>query len=206
MPILEFEVPSLNPSAEWLLNNCPFIKEYYEENMMDGVSPNLLVGEALDAYMDYGTFNEDKLALMVCWSHYNLKLLSRKKVSQAIHKSDKRTFYLVTFTSDPGKSEDDNRLDITRYRQSHFKKYKHVWVEEKESAESQKYHQHVLIECPMKVVRRDQNLKPAAYYKAHVNVRKATPTKSSIDRIILDYFSKENKPKGDLDYFLKLQF
>lgn len=204
MPLLEFEIPSLNPSAAWLLDNCPSIKEYYEENMMDGVDPNLLVMEALDFYM-LGNYTEDKLHLMICWAHYNNKLLSRKVVRQAIEKSDKRTFYFVTFTSDPDKSEDENRLNITRYRQSHFKKYKYMYTEEKQSADSEKYHQHILIECPLKVVHTKQNLKPAAYYKGNINVQKVTPDKASILRII-EYMKKESLPKGDVEYFLTLQF
>ncbi len=202
MPLLEFEISSLTPSSEYLLANSEYIRQYYDENMMDGVDVNQLVVEALESM----PYSDDFMYLMINWANFNNRLLRRPAVSRAIMNSDKRTFYLITFTSDSKKTEEQNIIDITRYRINHFKKYKYVWVEEKESAESKRYHQHILIECPARVARTDQNLKPAEYYKGNVNVRKATPTKASIDRMIKDYFSKENKPKGDLEYFLNLKF
>lgn len=201
MPLLEFEISSLTPSSEYLLANSEYIRQYYEENMMDGVDVNQLVVEALESM----PYSENFMILMINWANFNNKLLMKRTVSQAIKNSDKRTFYLITFTSDPEKTEEENMLNITRYRQSHFKKYKYAWTFEKDSAESGKYHQHVLIECPLKVVHTKQNLKPAAYYKGNINVQKVSPTSASIKNII-NYLGKENAPKGDVEYFLNLKF
>lgn len=206
MPLLEFEEPSLSQTSEWLLANSETIRKYFEEHKelcFTSGDLNQLVMEALESL----PYTEDYLILMINLAQYTNRLLSRRPVRQAIAAGaggDKRTFFFVTFTSDPEKSEDDNILDITRYRQSHFKKYKYTWVGEKDSAESGKYHQHVLIECPKKVVHTQQNLKPAGYYKGNINVQKVTPTKASINNIIT-YMKKEGQiPKGDIEYFLNL--
>lgn len=205
MPLLEFEIASLHPFNQYLLDNCETIRKYYDDNFIKGFDPDALVIEAMDYYLDSSPFNDEKLALIINWTHFIHRQSSKKQVRQAIENGDKRTFYLITFTSDPNKTEEENMLNITRYRQSHFKKYKHVYVAEKDSADSGKYHQHVLIECPLRVVHTKQNLKPANYYKGNINVQRVSSTKSSINNI-LSYLSKENSPKGDLDYFLHLQF
>lgn len=204
MPIHEVLVKSLHPVSEFYLTNSIIVRKYYEDNYVKGVDENELVDEAV---VENIHMEEVQLMLMCSVAFVN-KLLKTKPVQSALKKiGDHRDkFYLITLTSDPNVSEEDNMINITRYRKAHFDKYKYVYVAEKHSANSERYHQHILIECPYRVQRTDQNLKPANYYKGNINVKPVTMTRPSVLRIIQDYFSKENKPLGDLDYFLKYQF
>lgn len=206
MPELRvFEIPQMNPIAAFYYTNSICVKDYYDKNYIKGLTSedmDALVWEAVD----FHSAQSEVQYVSIMAARYAAKLARRTNTAKALSKADKRKFWLVTFTSDPNKSEDQNRIDITRYRQGHFEKYKYVYTEEKESAESKRYHQHVLIEAPLKVVHTKQNLKPANYYKGNIRVDAATPTRESINFLINTYFSKENKPKGDIEYFLNLQF
>lgn len=205
MPELRvFEIPEMNPIAAFYYTNSICVKDYYDKNYIKGLSSedmDALVWEAVD----FHSAQSEVQYVSIMAARYAAKLAKKTKVAEALTKADPRKFWLITFTSDPNKSEDQNRLDITRYRQSHFKKYKYIYTEEKDSAESGKYHQHILIECPLKVVHTKQNLKPAAYYKGNVNCQKVSPTRASIDNII-NYLNKETPVKGDVEHFLNLQF
>lgn len=201
--MLEFFEPELHPVYEFYMMNSYTIRQYVKDHWEEGYNNGdlmRLIDEAIDFSM-----NDEIIEVLRMSVSFVDRLLRPMKVRQAISENcNKRTFYLVTFTSDPLKSEYENMVDIDRFRLSHFKKYKHCFVSEKESAENKKYHVHVLIECPLRVVHTKQNLKPVKYYKGNVNVQKVTPTKPSILRIVKDYFTKENKPKGDVDYFLNI--
>lgn len=121
---------------------------------------------------------------------------------------DPRNIWWVTFTSDPKKSDEQNKKDIDRYRHSMFKRFKYCWVEEKKSADSDKYHQHVLVQCAQENVHTGQGLKrdhKTHYYSAEVvKVLRQPYTKIGIKNRIEVYMSKENKPQGDCKYFLDL--
>lgn len=205
MPLLEFYEPTVHPFNQYLLDNCESIRKYYDENYMDGFEPDELVNEAMDHYLDSTPFSDEKLSLIINWTHYIFSKTKRTKKPQVQKVSDdKRLFHHVIFSSDPSKSEEQNIKDIDRYRNAHFKNYKHCWVSEKFSADSERYHVHCLIECPMKVVHRKQNLKPASYYKGAVMVNKGSGGKPFPQKDIgnlLVYFEKENEVKGDLEYF-----
>lgn len=205
MPELkEFFESSLHPVAEYYLMNSITVRQYYNDNWFKGVDENELVDEAVCMNIHI----EEVQQMLFMSVHFVNKLLKTDPVKKSIGNIERqsgRTFYLVTFTSDPEKDEVQNICDITKYRQNHFKKYKYVYAEEKDSSNSKKYHQHILIECPLKVVHTKQNLKPAGYYKGNINVKRVTATKPSVDRV-LEYLSKEKPAKGDVDYFLNLQF
>lgn len=199
-----FDIPQLSPIPAFYYANSICVKDYYDKNYIKGMNEedmDSLVWEAVEFY----SAESELQYVSIMAARYAAKITKKTKTADALVKADSRKFWLITFTSDPDKTEDQNRLDITRYRQAHFKKYKYVYTEERDSADSKKYHQHILIECPLKVVHTKQNLKPAAYYKGNINNQKVSPTRSSIDNIIY-YLNKETPAKGDVDYFLNLQF
>ena len=57
-------------------------------------------------------------------------------------KSKYTNWRFITLTSKEEWSEELAKVKIGKYRQSHFKNYKYIWVEE-HGTESEKYHQHV---------------------------------------------------------------
>lgn len=205
MPELRvFEIPALSPIPAFYYDNSICVKDYFDKNYLKGMTSedmDALVWEAVEFY----TNQSEVQYVSIMAARYAAKITKKVKCADALKKADKRKFWLITFTSDPKKSEDQNRLDITRYRQSHFKNYKYIYSEEKESADSKKYHQHILIEAPLKVVHTKQNMKPAAYYQGNANVAGVCPTRADINRVI-EYLNKETPAKGDVEYFLNLQF
>lgn len=118
-----------------------------------------------------------------------------------LQKTKYTNWWFITLTSKEGWSEELAKCKIDKYRQSHFKNYKYIWVEE-HGTESEKYHQHILVETWTKEQRFHTgiNLKPTKYYDANINIQRVTDTYQSKDNII-KYIQKENKPQGDLKHF-----
>lgn len=108
------------------------------------------------------------------------------------------TWWFVTLTSKPDWTEIEAKEKIDKYRQSHFKKFPYMWVEE-HGTESEKYHQHVLVDNPGRF-HTGINLKPTKYYDANINIQRVTDTHNSKKNIV-KYMTKENKPQGNLQHF-----
>lgn len=113
-------------------------------------------------------------------------------------KSKYTNWWFITLTSKPEWTENEAKAKIDKYRSSHFKKFKYIWVEE-HGTENEKYHQHILAENTERF-HTGVNLKPTKYYDANINIQRVTDThRSKVD--IVKYMTKENKPQGNLQHF-----
>lgn len=134
-----------------------------------------------------------------------LTVQKEQEILDKLKKCEKTKYtnwWFITLTSKEDWSEELAKCKIDKYRQSHFKNYKNIiWVEE-HGTESEKYHQHILVETNYKDQRFHTgiNLKPTKYYDANINIQRVTDTYNSKTNII-KYMTKENKPQGNLTHF-----
>lgn len=143
-----------------------------------------------DKMMEYYFYEEKSIpetVITVC--RKDLKRNGIKKVMK--QKFGKRWF--ITLTSKPEWTEQEAKDKIDKYRTNHFKKYKHIWVEE-HGGENGGYHQHILVEGDY--FHTGQNLKKTSYYDANINVLRCGSNNG-----IFEYMNKESEILGDTDYF-----
>lgn len=178
-------------------NNCSRVKDEYNERYYLGCDANRIVDKIMDDFISYEDVKQVLFKTVGNVALWNLIEGKTKMPDQKIP-----TIYHITFTSDPNKSEEQNAFDITRYRKR-LEKFPHFWVWE-HGTTSEKYHQHMVVQCPYKDQRRDQNLKPTNYYNARVHSEPVERNKLHLRRLVNEYLCKENKPEGDLEYFRNL--
>lgn len=206
MSLKIIETEPLNPVTSYYVNNLPDLRNFlqiadpdndydWNETVYQWMSCNMYKPEVQNVVISYAKID---IAM-----YERNKRLARQVASDRAKKLTGR-FWLVTFTSDPEKDEIQNICDMNRYRIAHFKKYKYCYVEEKESSDSKRYHQHIMIEAPLKVVHTGQNLKPCAYYKGNKNVKVIPSTKKAIEDT-MKYLQKENILQGSVSHFLSLK-
>lgn len=123
------------------------------------------------------------------------------EIYDKLSKAKKERFtnwWFITLTSKPEWTEIEAKAKIDKYREARFKTYKYIYVEE-HGTESEKYHQHILVESDVRF-HTGQNLKKTKYYDANINIQRVTDThRSKVD--IVKYMTKENQPLGDLVHF-----
>jgi len=169
-----------------------FFTEKYNKYYYDGVNQNLLVQKLFDKYW-YTPGSETVTMVLNAQNLMSIKekLYNCKKVKFT-------NWWFITLTSKPDWTEIEAKAKIDKYRQARFKDYKYIWVEE-HGTNSEKYHQHILVESD-KRFHTGQNLKPTKYYDANINIVRVTDThRSKVD--IVKYMTKENQPQGNLTHF-----
>lgn len=206
MSLKIIETEPLNPVTSYYVNNLPELRNYLQivdpHNDYDW-------NDTVYMWMSSNMYKPEVQNVVISYAKMDIKMYERnKKLAKQVSNSQKKQltgrFWLVTFTSDPDKDEIQNICDMNKYRIAHFKKYKYCYVEEKKSADSEKYHQHILIEAPLRVVHTGQNLKPCAYYKGNKNTKPIPTTKKAIEDT-MKYLQKENVLQGSVGYFLSLK-
>lgn len=176
---------------KYCLKYSPFFLEKYNEHYYNGCNQDQTVQKLFDKYW----YTTNETVSMVLNAQRMLEL--KDKLSR--YKKEKFTnWWFITLTAKPDWTETEAKAKIDKYRQARFKNYKHIWVEE-HGTESEKYHQHILVESEQRF-HTGQNLKPTKYYDANINILRVTDThRSKVD--IVKYMTKENKPQGCLTHF-----
>lgn len=189
----EFVAPQ-NELEDWYkycLQYSPYFTQKYNEHWYNGVDQNELVQRLFDKYW----YSTSETVGMV------LNAQSKMEIKYKLHNTKKEKFtnwWFITLTSKPEWTETEAKMKIDKYREARFKAYKYIWVEE-HGTDSNKYHQHILVESEQRF-HTGQNLKPTKYYDANINIVRVTDThRSKID--IVKYMTKENKPQGNLTHF-----
>lgn len=170
--------------------NSIFIREKYDERYYDNIDQNFL----MDCILEENMSNESVQSVIFGFA----KTYSYIKSIVDSRKTKFTDWWFITLTSKEEWSESEAKEKIDKYRESHFKKYKYVWVEEHGDV-NEKYHQHIVVESRGRF-HTGINLKPTMYYDANINVKRVTDTHRSKQDILL-YIQKENKPKGNLQHF-----
>lgn len=203
---------SVSTDNQWWIDNSAAIMDRYFAAMMENPKqdPNDVIEDLIDINRKR---DPDWFFMYVQKQHYDIEkqLRRKKKVPkvvpiQAMGVQDPRNIWWITLTSDPEKSEEQNKKDIDKFRNSKFKNFKYVWVEE-HGTQSERYHQHIMVQGPQKKFHTQQGLKrnEGHYYTAKViDVQRQPYTEAGINNRIKIYMSKENKPQGDVEYFLDL--
>lgn len=205
MPIREIfdQHENFRPYAKFIYDNSEVIKREFDDIYLKGMDVNRLVLELIDDHISKADVQNAIFA-----SVYNDHIIF-PKVSQASSKAQVTkipTIYQFIFTSDENKSDEQNRADILRYMdRPSIKKFPHIWVEEKESADSKRFHIHMLIQCPYANTRRDQYLKPTNYYNSVIRVTTIDKNKKHLKHMLNTYLVKENSVNGNIQFFKDLE-
>lgn len=180
----------LYPQNAYYYRNSIFIREKYDDRYYEEIDQNFLMECILDENMSNECVQSVVIGFAKTYTYLRCVVDSKKQ---------KMTdWWFITLTSKEEWSEDESKEKIDKYRDSHFKKYKYIWVEE-HGEENEKYHQHILVESTGRF-HTGINLKPTKYYDANINVKRVTDTHRSKEDIV-KYMSKENKPQGNLQHF-----
>lgn len=196
MPIYEIkdlptvvDTSDLNIQNRYYYNNSQALREIYDERYYDGIDQNWLVYDITERHMS----NENiRSAIFGFAKYYNILCCIDNKTTKYTN------WWFITLTSKEEWGEELAKVKIDKYREAHFKLYKYIWVEE-HGTDSDKYHQHILVESS-KRFHTGINLKPTKYYDANINIKRVTDTHNSKTNIV-KYMTKENKPQGNLQHF-----
>lgn len=155
---IEVSIDELLPHHRYYYTHSTVVRELYDERYYDGADQNYMIDNIVEKHM----YDENVQSAVIGFAKfYNLITSSNKKVKNT-------TWWFVTLTSKPDWTEIEAKEKIDKYRQSHFKKFPYMWVEE-HGTESEKYHQHVLVDNPGRF-HTGINLKPTKYYDANINI------------------------------------
>lgn len=163
------------------------LRELYDDRYYEGIDQNWLIENIIDNNRSDETI---QAAIIGC-----AKMMAKIQPQ----KNKYSDLWLITLTSKDEWDEIEAKAKIDKYRESHFKKYKYIWVEE-HGGESGKYHQHILVESKNRF-HTGINLKPSKYYDANINVERVKNGMNDKANVI-KYMTKENKPQGNLQYFM----
>lgn len=183
------------------LHHNPFFREKYNDLWYEDCNANEICDKILDKHwFDKGSgVVEMILATQKDFERKEKMEKALKKVENAEYSN----WWLITLTSKPEWSEEQAKIKIDKYREAHFHSYinKYVWVEE-HGTESEKYHQHILVETTNKKQRFHTgiNLKTTKYYDANINIQRVVNTPVSKGNV-LKYLTKENQPQGCVAHF-----
>lgn len=191
---IDFIAPQdkLSDWYKYCLKYSQYFTDKYNDYYYIGCDQDKLVQKLFDKYW-YSEGSDTVSMVMNAQQMMEIKdkIVNSKKVKFT-------NWWFITLTSKPEWTESEAKAKIDKYRQARFKDYKYIWVEE-HGTESEKYHQHILVESD-KRFHTGQNLKPTKYYDANINIVRVTDThRSKID--IVKYMTKENKPQGSLTHF-----
>lgn len=187
----EIQTNELKAHHLYYYKNSIRIREIYDERYYDGIDQNFLMEVILENFMHDENVRSAVIGFAKTYSYLKSMVDSSK--------SKYTSWWFITLTSKPEWSEELAKVKLDRYRESHFKLYKNmIWVEE-HGTESEKYHQHILVDSSCRF-HTGINLKPTQYYDANINIKRVTDTHRSKEDV-LAYLQKENKPQGNLQYF-----
>lgn len=189
-PTYEIDISNLNIQTLYYYRNSTKVREEYNERYYPEIDQNWLVHDITERFM----YDENVQSAVFGFAKYYNLICSVNNKS----KTKYTTWWFITLTSKEEWSEEESKEKIDKYRESHFKKYKYIWVEE-HGTESEKYHQHVLVDSAGRF-HTQINLKSTKYYDGNINIKRVTDTYNSKSNII-KYMSKENAPQGCLQHF-----
>lgn len=170
--------------------NCQLVRELYDDRYYEGCNQNQMLYDIVDKHMYDSTVQSAVFGYAKTYA-YIKNIIDSKKTKYT-------KFWLITLTSKPEWDEIEAKAKIDKYRETHFKKYRYVFCEE-HGTESEKYHQHILVENEGRF-HTGINLKPTKYYDANINIKRVVDRHNSV-RDVLEYMKKENPLQGNLQFF-----
>lgn len=182
----EVQTNDLRPDNLYYYKESQTLRELYDERFYEGIDQNWLIENIIDNNRSDETI---QAAIIGC-----AKMISKLKPQ----KNKYTNWWFITLTSKEEWSEIDAKAKIDKYRESHFKKYKYMWVEE-HGEDNGKYHQHILVESD-KRFHTGVNLKPSKYYDANINIKRVGNLFDD-KKNVYEYMFKENTPQGNLQHF-----
>lgn len=190
------ESPPLNVLNQWWYDNVDFVRSYCDKHHIECTDLNDTVEEATEElHLIDVQFWIDCVVRMT----YQIPgMLPGRRRPKVVLQQNVSNWWLITLTSKAEWNEAEAKERIDRYRESHFKKYKYVWVEE-HGTESDRYHQHI-VAYNEKRFHTGINLQSTKYYDANINIKRVSNDDGSKERVIR-YLGKENDPKGDIEFF-----
>lgn len=199
--IIEYEEDVLHPVYQFYYDDCALVRKIFDEEYNDKYTyKNDLIADIVN---DYTHLEEVQKSIIAC-AHFVNGLITKEQrrnrngIGRAINKvinDDKPKLWFITFTLEEDKSKDIIELKrrLITGRQRLLKKYKYIYVEEEQSADNKRYHQHIIVEG--EYFNTTKNMRKADYYSGNINIKRIY-TDNGIEK----YLSKENNPKGDIDY------
>lgn len=187
----EVRVDQLMYHNAYYYRNSQYVREKYNERYYDEIDQNFLMDCIIEENMSNECVQSVLFGFAKTYSYIKRCIVDTQRPGHS-------DWWFITLTSKEDWSEKEAKEKIDKYRESHFKKYKYIWVEE-HGEENEKYHQHILAENKGRF-HTGINLKPTQYYDANINVKRVTDTHRS-KQDILKYLQKENEPQGDLQHF-----
>jgi len=156
-------VEELDELQQLLLKHNEYMNDKYNDHYYNGCNPVELCYTVFNKY-----WYSDGTNIVNTVMRVNEIMLRRKSKPSKTQENDSFLF-LITLTSKEEWTEVQAKTKIDKYRESHFKKYKYVYVEE-HGTDNGKYHQHILVRSKSNF-HTGQNLRPTKYYDANINVK-----------------------------------
>lgn len=188
----EAEAQKLEFVYQFMYDNDPACEYVFDKEMQE--NPKQDINDLMASIIDRNILKYDRTRdCLLGATHRWMKITSRhKRVGQAINKvvnGDKPKLWLITFTTK------DSRDEMFNYFKKHIidKGFKCAYVEEVESADSKRPHIHAIVEG--NYFHTKKNLRPTRKYDGNINIKQIIT-----DNGTFKYISKENNPKGDVDY------
>ena len=192
----EVEAPKLEFIYQFMYDNDPACEYTFDKEIKE--NPKQDINDLMADIIDRMIVKHDRTRdCLLGATHRWMKITSRhSRVGRVINKvidDDKPKLWLITFTTK------DSEEEMFKYFQKHvLNHYKCAYVKESESAESKRPHIHAIVEGPY--FHTKKNLRPTKKYDGNINIKKIIT-----DNGTMNYISKENNPKGDVEYIkLKL--